>query len=983
MRYLGCLCVVLALPASLPAQVPGLRVSPGFEVTEFADARLANDIYCMTIDPKGRVVVAGRGYIRLLVDDNGDGRADRAISFAAEPKDGAMGLHWEGTTLYVTGDGGLRRLTDQDGNDRADGPSERIRTLKTGGEHAAHAIRRGPDGWLYVLCGNNTGIDAKYAETPTSPIRAPIAGCVLRFAPDLKTCEIVADGFRNAYGMDFNLDGELFAYDSDNERCVSLPWYEPTRLYHVVAGRHYGWLSPQQMAFWRRPPYFPDIMPPVATLGRGSPTGVVCYRHTQFPAKYRGGLFLLDWTFGRVLFVPLRRAGASYAGTPEPFLHSTGDHGFAPTAAAVHPKTGDLYVSIGGRGTRGGVYRVRWAKRAPSEPAPTPLLVARRPLDGTAKDDQRLHTQATTGTMADRLAALQRLYRHAERGELRWLEDAARRNLQGDDRAVRLAAADLLRALDRHGRLRLDDRSPFVASFAEGLACLERQPARARRHALALWRDSETAAGRRAGLRLLQLTLGDLGERSVRGTIWEGYTATRTVSDPPLAQQLAAAFPTADHDLNRELARTLAMLAPDDAGLRQRLLDRVGARSDPIEDVHYLAVFARIGGSRTKAETERIVAALLALEGKMVARRLNRDSNWPLRIQELYAGLAAKDQGLHAALLGHAAFGRPEHALFAQAPGFPRAQAARVFFERFRRDKASTLTPAVIRLLELLPADQTVPVLRERWGETGQEAALLPLLARLPVPADRARLVGGLGHPEPRTVRACVDGLTRLGRQADAAEIVALIQALQRCPEKDAKLRTSLAARLGAVTMQRHGSDVTRWIAWVGKAHPEQAARLTNPDGVDVARWHKRLAQIDWPRGDAQRGGAVFRKASCVNCHSGGQALGPDLTGAAARFARADLLAAIVQPSRDVPARYQTTIVETNDGKVYQGLVIYDATDSLILQTGTGATVRLDGRAVVRRGRSAQSLMPAGLLDPLSDREIADLYAYLRGLNRP
>ena len=64
----------------------------------------------MTVDPRGRVVVAGRGYIRILVDDDGDGKADRAIDFADAPKDGAMGLLWEGDTLYFTGDGGLRRF---------------------------------------------------------------------------------------------------------------------------------------------------------------------------------------------------------------------------------------------------------------------------------------------------------------------------------------------------------------------------------------------------------------------------------------------------------------------------------------------------------------------------------------------------------------------------------------------------------------------------------------------------------------------------------------------------------------------------------------------------------------------------------------------------------------------------------------------------------------------------------------------------------
>src|SRR5262249_30135279 len=159
-----------------------------------------------------------------------------------------------------------------------------------GGEHHGHALKRGPDGWLYVLCGNTAGIDARYAELPTSPIKEPMAGCVLRLSPDLKSCEVVADGFRNAYDMDFNLDGELFTFDSDNELCVSLRWYEPIRFYHVMPGGHYGWQAPQHAQSWRRPPYFCDVVAPLATMGRGSPTGVACYRQVQFPERYRGGL---------------------------------------------------------------------------------------------------------------------------------------------------------------------------------------------------------------------------------------------------------------------------------------------------------------------------------------------------------------------------------------------------------------------------------------------------------------------------------------------------------------------------------------------------------------------------------------------------------------------------------------------------------------------------------------------------------------------
>src|SRR5207302_7294607 len=97
----------------------------------------------------------------------------------------------------------------------------------------------------------------------------------------------------------------------------------------------------------------------------------------------------------------------------------------------------------------------------------------------------------------------------------------------------------------------------------------------------------------------------------------------------------------------------------------------------------------------------------------------------------------------------------------------------------------------------------------------------------------------------------------------------------------------------------------------------------------------------DWAMGDAQRGQAVFVKASCAACHSGSQALGPDLHGITGRFSRDDLFTAILLPSKDISARYRTTAVSLTDGKAYQGLVIYEATDSLILQTGPAATVRV------------------------------------------
>jgi putative membrane-bound dehydrogenase-like protein len=968
-------------PVFSQSGVPGLMVPQGFEVVEFADGKLANDIHCMTVDPKGRVLVSGRGYIRILADEDGDGKADRALEFAKEPKDGAMGLHWEGDTLFVTGDGGLRRFTSRTG-DKADGPSTLIRAMKTGGEHAAHAIRRGPDGWLYVLCGNNTGIDSTYAELPTSPIKTPIAGAVLRFQPDLKKCEIVAHGFRNPYGMDFNLAGDLFTYDSDNERCVSLPWYEPTRFYHVIEGRHYGWLNPQHAVTWRRPPYFADVVAPVATLGRGSPTGVACYRHNQFPVEYHGGFFLCDWTFGKVHFAPLERDGASYTSKPRVFLESVGDNGFAPTACAVNEKTGDLYVSIGGRGTRGAVYRVRHAERFKSVKPLAPLPMERRSLDWNPGAGNEFSAKLGSRNWPERLQALQIYRRHlpTQPAAAPWFINATLGNWQHSDMHIRRAAADLFDDLERKrfpGVKNPVNGLPNVAMrLTLGLGAASNSRA-ALEHGLFCLRHSPRRDERLPGVRLVQLGLGDIGARNSIGTLWEGYTPRNPVNDNETGKALATHFPDKDADVCREIARALAMLTYEDADVRTRILAKCQADSDPLEDIHYLACYARLNGKRGEHEAKLVATALLDLDRKIAERKLRRDSNWAPRVRELYVGLAERDATLHQAMVEHREFGRAEHALFANTTGFPKQRAARIFLQRWQKEKGFTLTGSVVQLLEALPSDEVLPTVRERWGESGQESAWLPLLARKPIAADRKKFIDGLNSPQAAVLEASLLGLAKLNDKSDAEEAFALIRALYRSSDKQVKLRKTLTERLTQTTGQALGSDSKRWIAWLEQHHPEFGKRLANPDGVDVAKWDARLAKIDWDTGDAKAGKAVFAKANCAACHSGSQALGPDLIGVTKRFSRGDLLASILQPSKDVSARYQTTLVETRDGKTYQGIVIYDAVDNLMLQTGASTTVRIDGASVVSRAVTAQSLMPAGLLDALSDREIVDLYAYL------
>src|SRR5205823_4597617 len=95
-------------------------------------------------------------------------------------------------------------------------------------------------------------------------------------------------------------------------------------------------------------------------------------------------------------------------------------------------------------------------------------------------------------------------------------------------------------------------------------------------------------------VRLVQRALGGLTAPKARGTVWEGYTRRRPEPALPAEARalLRAAFPSGHADLDRELARTLAMVEDDDGSTLRKVADRLTPGSDPVEDVHYLIVLA-------------------------------------------------------------------------------------------------------------------------------------------------------------------------------------------------------------------------------------------------------------------------------------------------------------------------------------------------------------------------------------------------------
>ena len=385
---LAAVCLLAATVRAFP-QAPaaaGRQATPaekiqaleGFKVELLRSAQPGEGSWvCMTVDPRGRLIVSPQGgepMLRLTLDDRGQIAKMETIDL---PVRGAMGLLYTSDSLYVNGRGKegyhLYRLRDTDGDDQFD-RVELLRKWEGGdGEHGAHGIVLGPDKKLYMVCGNFVGVPKDLV--PTSPHKnyaddvvlpraedgngfgaghKPPGGFVVRMDLDGKNAELFASGQRNTYDIAFNVDGELFGFDSDMEWDWGMPWYRPIRAFHIVSGGDQGFR--EGSAKW--PEYYPDSLPAVVNIGIGSPTGVKFGAGAKFPPKYQRAFFMMDWSYGRILAVHLTPKGASYTGTFETLLAgkplNVTDFEFG--------KDGAMYFVTGGRGTQSGLYRVSYTR---------------------------------------------------------------------------------------------------------------------------------------------------------------------------------------------------------------------------------------------------------------------------------------------------------------------------------------------------------------------------------------------------------------------------------------------------------------------------------------------------------------------------------------------------------------------------------------------------------------------------------------------
>jgi putative heme-binding domain-containing protein len=334
---------------------------PGYEVELLRSAgKEENSWVSMAFDPQGRITIGreDKGLLRFTLSP--DGQIVRAESIEDTLKE-CRGLLYAHGALYANANNSraLYRLRDLDGDDQFE--EKKILYQSGGGVgHGRNDLALGPDGMIYAIHGDSVPIPDSLPNR-TSPLRPkrlpyrPNEGHVLRMDKDGKKIEVFCGGLRNPYGIAFNRSGEAFTYDADAENDMGTPWYRPTRVKHLTSGADFGWRA--VTGSW--PPYYPDHpdnAQPTAHIGKGSPTSVKFGYKSKFPPAYQDALYVLDWTFGRILAVHLLERGSGYVGSPEVFL---GGRPLNVTDLAFGPD-GAMYFVTGGRRTKSTLYRVRY-----------------------------------------------------------------------------------------------------------------------------------------------------------------------------------------------------------------------------------------------------------------------------------------------------------------------------------------------------------------------------------------------------------------------------------------------------------------------------------------------------------------------------------------------------------------------------------------------------------------------------------------------
>ena len=880
--------------------------------------------------------VKGADKITVLEDTNGDGEFDQA-------KDVITGLNI--ATSVTVGRGGIWVLNppyllfypDADGDDVPDrDPEVCLSGFGLEDTHSvANSLRWGPDGWLYGANGSTTTGTISSEATRNVHFKGQ---CIWRYHPGTKIFEIYSEGGGNTFSVEIDGVGRVFSgTNNGNTRGMH---YAQGGYAKKNWGKHGPLTNPYAFGYY-------EHMRHQGFKERFSQTFAI-YDGGAFPAKYNHAIVAANSLHNRVLASRLIPDTSTFRTEDMPPLVLTSDRWFRPVDCKVGPD--------------GAVYLADWYDSR---------LTHVDPRDNWHKSSGRIYRLKAKGAKPIKPFDLSKLSSHELVETLtghpnKWFRQKALRVLADrDDQSI----TPLLRVKLEEDSSPRDLEALWALNLLGGfdddakLTALKSGNVHIRRWAVRLIGDARSTSPQLAK-RLLELAASE-ADVEVRSQL--ASTAKRLPANValPIVRELAQRNDIDDLHIPMMLwwaveskcdsdpTAILRMFSEEKLWqvptVRKLMLDRLMRRfamAGSAEDLRFCAKLLKL--SPNKETTRLLISGLLqGFEGR--------------KLEGLPASLA-KALDSHQTSLGNSAI----------ALGLRRGDAKSI--------------------------DRALQVAADGKAAMSERLSYIDILGQI----DQGRVVSPL---------------SRLLRDADSSIKLATLNSLQNY-DSDSIPRSILSAYHSSL-LDEHGVRATAnrvlasrktWarqlLAKVDEWHikadtvaidvVQQMALHQDPeiDKIIGKHWGKirstpadKQKQIERISGLLKRnpgqgnaaGGKAIYTIACGVCHTlfdAGGKVGPDLTG----YERDNMdfmLLAVVDPSAAIREEFTNFQVETKDGRQLTGLIELQDTRTVTLRGINNQTVLLPRDQIRKLQASHTSIMPEGLTEAMTDKQLLDLFAYL------